>query len=341
MLGGTLAAGLVDLRNRVGLTSFVSNPAVTLNLRNEVGDLTSFSQSIEARVGPLCSVFQLPVVPFPENPPVHAMGDYAQLRPYLTSSSLRWSYGAFKGTTLSDWQLALPMTSTSSLVDDIVAAGFCAVEVDRAGFPDRAARLDGELTGMLGTPISSTRDGRLLAWDLSRAHAALTSRISVAEVAAMADHVLHPLVVYSDHGTYKVEHDNSIPFQWTGPSPEIDVYNFGRTAIDSVHLTFSLAAPDSAPRRFSVHLPNGSTQVVDVAGRCRRGPRSQCPHHHDGWRERDHRQDTVPDERRQQDRLRQADRPTSTCRRADDSTRCCATASWVTSYKFLEAVGCM
>lgn len=37
-LGGTLAAGLVDLRNRVGLTSFVSNPAVTLNLRNEVGD---------------------------------------------------------------------------------------------------------------------------------------------------------------------------------------------------------------------------------------------------------------------------------------------------------------
>ena len=284
-LFGLLAVGhwvsLMSRRSRaVGLLTAVAlltigvldqtNPAVApryKNLRNEVGDLTSFSQNIEARVGPLCSVFQLPVVPFPENPPVHAMGDYAQLRPYLTSSSLRWSYGAFKGTTLSDWQLALPMTSTSSLVDDIVAAGFCAVEVDRAGFPDRAARLDGELTGMLGTPISSTRDGRLLAWDLSRAHAALTSRISVAEVAAMADHVLHPLVVYSDHGTYEVEHDNSIPFQWTGPSPEIDVYNFGRTAIDSVHLTFSLAAPDSAPRRFSVHLPNGSTQVVDVAGR--------------------------------------------------------------------------
>lgn len=37
-LGGTLAPGYVDLRNRGGLTSFVSNPALTLNLRNEVGN---------------------------------------------------------------------------------------------------------------------------------------------------------------------------------------------------------------------------------------------------------------------------------------------------------------
>ncbi len=37
-LGGTLAPGLVDLRNRAGLTSFVTNPALTLNLRNESGD---------------------------------------------------------------------------------------------------------------------------------------------------------------------------------------------------------------------------------------------------------------------------------------------------------------
>jgi general secretion pathway protein D len=37
-LGGTLAPGYVDLRNRAALTSFVTNPALTLNLRNEAGD---------------------------------------------------------------------------------------------------------------------------------------------------------------------------------------------------------------------------------------------------------------------------------------------------------------
>jgi general secretion pathway protein D len=37
-LGGTLAPGYVDLRNTGALTSFVSNPAVLLNLRNQIGD---------------------------------------------------------------------------------------------------------------------------------------------------------------------------------------------------------------------------------------------------------------------------------------------------------------
>ncbi|MDM7948586.1 secretin and TonB N-terminal domain-containing protein [Hydrogenophaga sp.] len=36
--GGTLAEGVIDLRNRVGLTSFVTNPALTLNLRSEAGE---------------------------------------------------------------------------------------------------------------------------------------------------------------------------------------------------------------------------------------------------------------------------------------------------------------
>jgi hypothetical protein len=236
------------------------------DMRNEVADLTTFSHRIEARVGHGCSVFQLPVVPYPENPPVHDMADYAHFRPYLTSRSLRWSYGAFRGTTLADWQLALPQASTSAsgLVDDLVAAGFCAVEVDRAGFADRAVTLEAGLRSRLGSPISSTRDGRLLAWDLAPARAALTAQFGAEQVKATGDLVLHPLVVYTDRGAYDVEHDNRTPYQWTGPSPEIDVHNFGRTAIDNVRLTFSLAAPDSMPREFTLRLPNGNTRVIDV-----------------------------------------------------------------------------
>ena len=37
-LGGTLAPGFVDLRNTTALTSYVSNPALTLNLKNQIGD---------------------------------------------------------------------------------------------------------------------------------------------------------------------------------------------------------------------------------------------------------------------------------------------------------------
>ena len=194
------------------------------------------------------------------------MTDYAHLRPYLTPSSLRWSYGAFRGTSLADWQLALPQQSTPALLDDLVATGFCAVEVDRAGFADRGATLTSQLTALLGKPISSTANGRLTAWDLTQTRDTLTAQVGVDQVKATGDLVLHPVLVYSDRGAYTVQRSNQTPYQWTGPSPEIDVHNFGRTTINGVHLSFSLAAPDSEPRRFTIHLPKGNTQEVDVNG---------------------------------------------------------------------------
>jgi general secretion pathway protein D len=38
--GGTVAAGMVDLRNTTGLTTFVTNPALLLNLKSQAGDGT-------------------------------------------------------------------------------------------------------------------------------------------------------------------------------------------------------------------------------------------------------------------------------------------------------------
>ena len=246
-----------------------TNPAMVPHyqaMRNEIADLTTFSQRIESEVGPGCSVFQLPVVPYPENPPVQDMEIYEHLRPYLVSSSLRWSYGAFDGTSLADWQLALPQNSTAALVDDVVAAGFCAIEVDRAGFADRAATLEANLRRLLGVPISTTRDDRLIAWDLAPQRASLTSRIGTQQIKAFGELVLHPVVVYSDRGAYEVERDNQTPYQWTGPTPTIDVHNFSQTTIDGVHVTFSLAAPDSSPRRFTVRSLGGRTQQIGVSG---------------------------------------------------------------------------
>jgi hypothetical protein len=246
-----------------------TNPALAPHyqaMRIEVADLTAFSQGIEAKVAPGCSVFQLPIADFPNNIRVHNMESNAHLLPYLTSSSLRWSYGAFDGTSLADWQLALPQKSTSLLLDDLVAAGFCAVEVDRAGFADHGASLTTKFTAPLGKSISTTRDARLIAWELTPARDALTARVGVEQVNATGDLVLHPVVVYSDHDAFNVEHSNQTPYQWTGPEPEIDVHNFGRTTINSVHLTFSLAVPNSAPRRFTIRLPGGHTQEVEVHG---------------------------------------------------------------------------
>lgn len=281
-LFGLLAVGhlvsLVGRKHRIlGLLSAIAllmigvldqtNPALApryQEMRSEVAQVGTFTRGIETRVAPGCSVFQLPIATFPVNTRIHDMDSYAHLVPYLASSSLRWSYGAFDGTSLADWQLALPQNSTTALLDDLVVAGYCAVEVDRAGLADKGAALEFSLTKLLGAPISTTKDGNLIAWELAPQRARLTSRIGIQQIRAASELVLHPVVVYSDQGGYNVEHDKQFPYQWISPSAEIDVHNFGRFTINLVRLTFSLATPDSAPRRFTVHLPDGTTQEVDV-----------------------------------------------------------------------------
>ena len=274
-LFGLLAVGhwvtVVSNRNRIiGVLTAVAllvigvldqtNPAMAPNyqaLRDEVAGLTTFSRAIEARVQAGCSVFQLPIATYPEH-------DYAHFRPYLVSTTLRWSFGAFRGTSLADWQLALQQKSTAALVDDVAAAGFCVIEVDRAAAPEGATALEGDLRRLLGAPIAATNDGRLLAWDLAPALTRLTSQIGAEQVRATGDLVLHPLIVYTDGGEYDDDQDTQTFYEWTGPPPEIDLRNFGRTTIKGVRLTFSLASPDSAPRTFTLQLPDGRNLGVDV-----------------------------------------------------------------------------
>ena len=52
-------------------------------------------------------VFQLPYVPFPENPPVQQMSDYDHLRGALHSRTLKWSYPTMRGRWGDTWQRAI------------------------------------------------------------------------------------------------------------------------------------------------------------------------------------------------------------------------------------------
>ena len=81
------------------------------------------------------AVLQLPYVPFPSSPPVGRMVDYDQVRPYLHSDDLRWSYGAMKGRP-------------EDVGDDVEspaqaeALGLRRRRVDRFGYPDNGAAVE-------------------------------------------------------------------------------------------------------------------------------------------------------------------------------------------------------
>jgi phosphoglycerol transferase len=119
----------------------------------------AFVQSIQKAIPTGSSVFQLPYVPFPENPPVVGMSDYDHFKPYLQSSTLRWSYGAVKGRETASWQQATASLDTTEMIAALRQAGFAGVWVDRYGYADSGTAELASLQGVLGQPMTSP-DGR-------------------------------------------------------------------------------------------------------------------------------------------------------------------------------------
>ncbi|MFT4028593.1 MAG: hypothetical protein QM675_01855 [Protaetiibacter sp.] len=96
----------------------------------------AFVAAAEESLDTDCGVAQLPVQGFPEGGPVGAMPDYNEALPYLLSSenTLRWSYGAVRGTRAGDfWADA---GTPAAFGDAVAESGACAVLVDRLAYSD-------------------------------------------------------------------------------------------------------------------------------------------------------------------------------------------------------------
>lgn len=256
-----LAAGLILL----GVLD-QTNPGVAPDyqaLRATQLDLTRFTAAIRQSTGPGCSVFQLPVTRFPEEPPAGSMGDYEHLLPALSSPrDLAWSYGAMRGTARADWQLALPVSDTPRLLEDLAAAGFCAVEVDRAGY---ALGTDptGAFTTALGPATAQTRDGNLAAYSLASLRDA-SRALPAAQQAAHRDDVLRPTLVTLGGSLVDVD-QAGVPRQWAGPTAELRLANMGGAA-RTMRLSFDVTALDGHPGKLTVSGPVQGTTTIPLAG---------------------------------------------------------------------------
>ena len=173
-----------------------------------------------------CAVFQLPVTRFPEEPPPGRMGDYDHLLPALASpADLAWSYGAMRGTARADWQLALPVGDTArGCVEDLAAAGFCAVEVEPDGY---AGGTDPD-----GRPRQGARPGRG-ADPRRRPHGILPRGAPQASTRCRPGSGTRGATTccvppWSTLGGSLVDWTpTGVPRQWTGPSADLRVANMG------------------------------------------------------------------------------------------------------------------
>jgi hypothetical protein len=130
-------------------------------------------------------VGQLPIRRFPEAPPEHYSADYDMLRPYLSTNDLRFTYGGMKWRE-SEWQQRLRDLSGRDLVEAFVAVGSEAILIDRWGYADNAAAIEGELTEVLGEPPRVSADGRWSSFRLDT----VADVADAATLAALRQHLL-------------------------------------------------------------------------------------------------------------------------------------------------------
>ncbi len=123
-----------------------------------------FVRGIERAVGANAAVLQLPYSAFPETPRLVEMPEYAQLRGWLHSDTLQWSYGAVKGRpTWQDGQLGLSLPDQLRRARE---AGFAAVWVDLRGYSDGGRSIGHALGSCLGAPILTESNGQRVLFDL-------------------------------------------------------------------------------------------------------------------------------------------------------------------------------
>jgi hypothetical protein len=76
------------------------------------------------------------------------LGDYEHFRPYLSTHSLRFSYGSLKNRSRGRWQRDAESLPTSEFVRKLECYGFSALYFNRSGFADGGAKLLRELAEM-------------------------------------------------------------------------------------------------------------------------------------------------------------------------------------------------
>ena len=199
-------------------------------------------------------VFQLPYVPFPEHPPQHRLSDYDLLRPYLSTTSLRWSYGGVRTRFGDAWTKSVARLPVTELADALVFAGFRGVLVDRYGYTDGGAELDQALRPITGPAVSQSRNGRHAWYDL-RDHAAhVRSAIDDGEWQRRAQQLMRPFYLEWQRGFYALEAGPQGNHRWSDAESVLAIDNPRRQPA-AVRLAGRVCSGSPVPAAFRMTSP--------------------------------------------------------------------------------------
>ncbi|MEA2193840.1 MAG: hypothetical protein QOG42_274 [Solirubrobacteraceae bacterium] len=221
----------------------------------------AFVAAMQKRLPANTEVLQLPYMSYPEHGPLNGISDYDLFKGYLHSDDLRWTYGAVHGRP-SDWMAQQQELAPERLATAAAAAGFGAVYLDRAGYPDGGVATAAALDKLAGPGSSGfSADRRLEFFDLGAARARLAARTSGADRAQLTDALLHPARLDFGSG-FATAISGEVGFRWAGPDARLTLDNpLGRR---SVRFRAQLFGGAATPSAVTITLPDASRHRLAV-----------------------------------------------------------------------------
>ncbi len=220
---------------------------------------------LEAALPDGAMVFQLAYQAFPEANSVNGVVYTDQLKPFLHSSTLRWSGGGIRGRAEDDWAQLVAAEQAPRLVADVAVAGFEGIMVDRRTYADGGATLEAALQQALGTsaPDLVSDNGRYAYFGLAGERSRLTSTYSQAELDYARDTVLEPVFLYAGEN-WTLGQNASKQTLWTSKDPTAAlILDNARGAAVKISLSMVLTSPTNASQ---VMLTSGAQSwVVDLS----------------------------------------------------------------------------
>jgi phosphoglycerol transferase len=217
---------------------------------------SAFFGSVQRRLGAGAEVFELPYVPFPEGygAETTALGfgspsfgtTYEEARGYITSTDLRWSYGAMKGRS-ADWAGALAAKPLQLAVAAAALSGFKGLVLEPSGYQSPEGALRAALRSQLGSEPVVSRDGQLWFFDLRGYAAGLRRRLGASASGEIRAATLDPLRVGCSKGGLTL----------TGGSAAQPV---------TATLSAELSTPEPGYGRLSTRLDEGPVEALGQVG---------------------------------------------------------------------------
>jgi phosphoglycerol transferase len=219
--------------------------------RTEYASDADFGKRLEAALPAETMVWQMPYVTFPEHPTVVQMTDYDLVRPYLHTRTLRFSYGAMRGREASRFQGEVARKPLSEAVRSLAFAGFGAIYVDRAGYADRGAAIEKQLSRLLGVEPLVSLNKRHACFDMRRYIGELHRWHTDPEWDVLRDTALHPVLLTWTYFGHEEKDAKRGTFRWCGRRGELEITN-GQSRPRQAVLKMACSCSQDTPTRLVV-----------------------------------------------------------------------------------------